>query len=380
MSDLFAPAEASSALTVTQVNAMAKGAVEGALGPVWVHGEITGLKAYSSGHWYFGIKDAESQLRCVMWRTYAARVGAQPAEGTQLYCFGTPTIWEERGEYRLNVTKMLLLDQMGQQALELERVRKKLAADGLFDPGRKKPLPAFARTVGVITSLNGAALRDVIKVAQGRWPSIRIIAFGAAVQGASAESEVVAALKQVDRLGGVDVLIIGRGGGSKEDLDVFNKESVCRALAALKVPTISAVGHETDVALTDLVADVRAATPSAAAELAVPDRRRWVTRTDDLGVRLARALQRRGQVARERLYRSADRMQVALQDQLRDRKSLMEQYAVQLDALSPLKVLGRGYAVAQGKDGKVLKSVKQLGKGKEFTLRVSDGSVDAKVG
>lgn len=379
MTDLFAPAEASSALTVTQVNTMAKGAVEGALGPVWVHGEITGLKAYSSGHWYFGIKDAESQLRCVMWRTYAARVGAQPAEGTQLYCFGSPTIWEERGEYRLNVTKMLLLDQMGQQALELERVRKKLAADGLFDPGRKRPLPTLARTIGVVTSLNGAALRDVIKVAQGRWPSIRIVAFGAAVQGASAESEVVAALKQVDMLGGIDVLIIGRGGGSKEDLDVFNKESVCRALAALKVPTISAVGHETDVALTDLVADVRAATPSAAAELAVPDRLRWVTRADELGVRLARALQRRGQVARERLYRSADRMQAALQDQLRDRKSLMEKYAVQLDALSPLKVLGRGYAVAQGKDGKVLKSVKQLPKGKEFTLRVSDGQVDAKV-
>ena len=379
MTDLFTPAEASAALTVTQVNMMAKGAVEGALGPVWVHGEITGLKAYSSGHWYFGIKDAESQLRCVMWRASASRMKSQPAEGTQLYCFGTPTIWEERGEYRLNVTKMLLLDQMGQQALELERVRKALAADGLFDPARKRPLPAFARTIGVVTSLNGAALRDVIKVAQGRWPSIRIVAFGAAVQGASAESEVVAALKQVDRLGGIDVLIVGRGGGSKEDLDVFNKESVCRALAAVKVPTISAVGHETDVALTDLVADVRAATPSAAAELAVPDRRRWVARADDLGVRLARALERRGQVARERLFRAADRMQAALQEQLTDRRSTLERYAVQLDALSPLKVLGRGYAVAQDKEGKVLKSVKQLGKGKEFTLRVSDGSVGAKV-
>ena len=379
MTDLFAPSEASGALTVTEVNTLAKRAVEGALGPVWVHGEITGLKAYSSGHWYFGIKDAESALRCVMWRTYSAKVGAQPAEGTQVYCFGTPTVWEERGEYRLNVTKMLQLDQLGTQALELERVRKLLAADGLFDPGRKKPLPPLARTIAVVTSLNGAALRDVITVARARWPSIRIIAVGAAVQGASAEGEVVAALKQVGRLDGVDVCIVGRGGGSKEDLDVFNKESVCRALAALKMPTISAVGHETDVALTDLVADVRAATPSAAAELAVPDRRRWVARTDDLGARLARALQRRGQVARERLYRSADRMQVALTDHLRERKTSLERYAVQLDALSPLKVLGRGYAVAQDGEGKVLKTVKQLKKGKEFTLRVSDGSVDAKV-
>jgi exodeoxyribonuclease VII large subunit len=380
MTDLFAPSEASQALTVTEVNRMAKGAVEGALGAVWVHGEITGLKAYSSGHWYFGIKDAESALRCVMWRTYSAKVGTQPAEGTQVYCLGTPTVWEERGEYRLNVTKMLQLDQLGSQALELERVRKALAKDGLFDPSKKRPLPPFAQTIGVVTSLNGAALRDVITVARSRWPSIRIIAFGAAVQGASAEAEVVAALKQVDRVPGIDVVIVGGGGGSKEDLDVFNKESVCRALAALKIPTISAVGHETDVALTDLVADVRAATPSAAAELAVPDRRRWVGRADDLGVRLARALERRGSVARERLYRSADRMQAALQDHLRDRKTSLERFAVQLDALSPLKVLGRGYAVAQDEKGKVLKSVKQFPKGKEFTLRVSDGSVDAKVG
>ncbi|HWA41503.1 MAG TPA: exodeoxyribonuclease VII large subunit [Gemmatimonadales bacterium] len=379
MTDLFAPSETSGALTVTEVNRLARSAVEGALGAVWVHGEITGLKAYSSGHWYFGIKDAESQLRCVMWRAHASKMKGQPAEGTQVYCLGTPTVWEERGEYRLNVTRMLQLDQLGGQALELERVRKLLAADGLFDPGRKRPLPPFARTIGVVTSLNGAALRDVITVARGRWPSIRIIAFGAAVQGASAESEVVAALKQVDRLGGVDVCIVGRGGGSKEDLDVFNKESVCRALAALRCPTISAVGHETDVALTDLVADVRAATPSAAAELAVPDRRRWVGRADDLATRLARALERRGQVARERLYRSADRMQAALQDHLRDRKTALERYAVQLDALSPLKVLGRGYAVAQDEQGKVLKSVKQLKKGTEFTLRVSDGAVDAKV-
>jgi exodeoxyribonuclease VII large subunit len=379
VTDLFAPAEATNAFTVTEVNRMAKGAVEGALGAVWVHGEITGLKAYASGHWYFGIKDAESALRCVMWRTYSAKVGTQPAEGTQVYCLGTPTVWEERGEYRLNVTKMLQLDQLGSQALELERVRKALAKDGLFDPAKKRPLPAFARTIGIVTSLNGAALRDVITVARSRWPSIRIVAFGAAVQGASAEAEVVAALKQVDRVPGIDVVIVGRGGGSKEDLDVFNKESVCRALAAVKVPTISAVGHETDVALTDLVADVRAATPSAAAELAVPDRRRWVGRADDLAVRLARALERRGSVARERLYRSADRMQAALQDHLRERRTSLERYAVQLDALSPLKVLGRGYAVAQDEKGKVLKSVKQLPKGKEFTLRVADGAVDAKV-
>ncbi|MEO6067859.1 MAG: exodeoxyribonuclease VII large subunit [Gemmatimonadota bacterium] len=379
MTDLFAPAEASSALTVAEVNRIAKNAIEGTLGPVWVHGEVSGLKAYASGHWYFTLKDAEAQLRCVMWKTYNAKVGAVPADGTQVYCFGTPTVWEERGEFRLNATKLLLLDQLGQQALELEKVRQALAKDGLFDPARKRPLPPFAQTIAVVTSLDGAALRDVITVARARWPAIRILAVGTKVQGADAEAEVVAALRRVDRLAGVDVCIVGRGGGSKEDLEVFNKESVCRALAALKVPTISAVGHETDVSLTDLVADVRAATPSAAAELAVPDRRQWTARTAELSTRLARALQRRGQVARERLFRSADRLQGALQDHLRERRTTLERVAVQLDALSPLKVLGRGFAVAQGADGRVLKSVAQLSKDTKFTLRVADGSVDAKV-
>ncbi len=379
MTDLFAPSEASGALTVAEVNRIARRLIEGELGPVWVHGEVSGLKSYASGHWYFTLKDAEAQIRCVMWKTYNAKVGSVPPDGTQVYCFGTPTVWEEKGEFRLNATKLLLLDQLGQKALELERVRQLLAKDGLFDPGRKRPLPSFAQSIAVVTSLDGAALRDVITVARARWPSIRIVAIGTKVQGAEAEGEVVAALKRVDRLQGIDVCIVGRGGGSKEDLDVFNKESVCRALAALTVPTISAVGHETDISLSDLVADVRAATPSAAAELAVPDRRQWVARTAELSTRLARALERRGQVARERLYRSADRMQGALQDHLRERKTSLERYAVQLDALSPLKVLGRGFAVAQGADGRVLKSVKQLRKDAKFTLRVADGSVDAKV-
>ena len=379
MTDLFAPSEASGALTVAEVNRIARRLIEGELGPVWVHGEVSGLKSYASGHWYFTLKDAEAQIRCVMWKTYNAKVRSVPPDGTQVYCFGTPTVWEEKGEFRLNATKLLLLDQLGQKALELERVRQLLAKDGLFDPGRKRPLPSFAQSIAVVTSLDGAALRDVITVARARWPSIRIVAIGTKVQGAEAEGEVVAALKRVDRLQGIDVCIVGRGGGSKEDLDVFNKESVCRALAALTVPTISAVGHETDISLSDLVADVRAATPSAAAELAVPDRRQWVARTAELSTRLARALERRGQVARERLYRSADRMQGALQDHLRERKTSLERYAVQLDALSPLKVLGRGFAVAQGADGRVLKSVKQLRKDAKFTLRVADGSVDAKV-
>ncbi|HEY3435372.1 MAG TPA: exodeoxyribonuclease VII large subunit, partial [Solirubrobacterales bacterium] len=258
-------------------------------------------------------------------------------------------------------------------------VRQALAKDGLFDPAKKRSLPPFVQTVGVVTSPDGAALRDVITVARARWPSIRIIVAGTKVQGAEAEGEVVAALRRIDRMEGIDVVIVGRGGGSKEDLDVFNKESVCRTLAAMRHPTISAVGHETDISLTDLVADFRAATPSAAAELAVPDQRQWRARTAELSTRLAHALARRGQVARERLFRSADRLQNALTDHLRDRRTRLDRLGVQLDALSPLKVLGRGYAVAQDEKGKVLKSMKQLPKGKEFTLRVADGGVNAKV-
>jgi exodeoxyribonuclease VII large subunit len=373
-----APAGAEAALTVGALDRLCRKLLEGEVGPVWVKGEISGLKAYQSGHWYFTLKDADAQIRCVMWRTSAAKAGPPPPDGTQLFLFGTPTVWEERGEFRFNATRLLALEGVGAEQLAFERTRKALEKDGLFDPARKRPLPRFVRRVAVVTSLDGAALRDIITVSRKRWPSVGLVVFGTKVQGAEAEAGVVAALERVDRVPGLDVCIVGRGGGAREDLVVFNSEAVCRALARVRVPTVSAVGHETDISLTDLVADVRAATPSAAAELVVPDRDAWLRRADDLGARLAGALTQRGRLAHERLARSADRLEAALGDLLEARKRQAERLAAQLDALSPLKVLGRGYAVPTGADGRVLKHTADFAAGMPFTLRVSDGSVPAR--
>lgn len=381
MTDLFEsatqPVEA--ALTVAELDRRCRRLLEGEVGPVWVQGEVSGLKTYQSGHWYFTLKDSDAQIRCVMWRANAAKVGPAPVDGTPVFLFGTPTVWEERGEFRLTVTRLLAQAGIGAKQLELERTRKALEKDGLFDPARKRALPSFVRTVAVVTSLDGAALHDIVTVARRRWPAIRVIVFGTKVQGSEAEAEVVAALGRVGRVPGIDVCIVGRGGGAREDLEVFNREPVCRALARVAVPTVSAVGHETDVSLTDLIADARAATPSAAAELVVPDREAWWRRTQDLATRLAGSLTQRGRLAHERLARSGDRLDAALRDLLRERGQRLERLAAQLDALSPLKVLGRGYAVATTAQGRVLMTVQALPPGTAFTLRVSDGSVNARV-
>ncbi|MGH7590064.1 MAG: exodeoxyribonuclease VII large subunit [Gemmatimonadales bacterium] len=381
MPDLFDSADQpiDAALTVAELDRRCRRLLEGEVGPVWVQGEVSGLKTYQSGHWYFTLKDADAQIRCVMWRANAAKAGPAPVDGTPVFLFGTPTVWEERGEFRLTVTKLLAHAGIGAKQLELERTRKLLEKEGLFDPARKRPLPSFVRTIAVVTSLDGAALHDIVTVARRRWPAVRIIVFGTKVQGSEAEAEVIAALGRVDRIPGIDVCIVGRGGGAREDLDVFNREAVCRALAHVAVPTVSAVGHETDISLTDLIADARAATPSAAAELVVPDREGWWRRAQDLATRLAGALTQRGRLAHERLARSADRLEAALGQLLVDRRRQLERIAAQLDALSPLKVLGRGYAVATSVEGKVLVTVHDLPPGSAFTLRVSDGSVPARV-
>jgi exodeoxyribonuclease VII large subunit len=357
----------------------ARRVLEGGIGPLWIRGEITGLKAYQSGHWYFTIRDAEAQVRCVMWRTYSARVKAQPPEGSQIFVFGTPTVWEERGEFRLTVTEFLVTDKVGQAQLELERIRKSLEKDGMFDPARKRSLPALPERIAVVTSLDGAALRDIIIVTRKRWPAVELLVIGTRVQGADAPAEVVRALGIVNRLPAIDLCILARGGGSREDLAVFNNEAVCRALAAVTVPTVSAVGHETDVSFTDFVSDVRAATPSAAMELAIPDRADLARQVAGLGMRLGNALGRGTQLARERLARSADRLEVSLTRRLEDPRRALERLGAQLDALSPLKVLERGYSVAQDGTGRVLRRRDEFSTGLPFTLRVTDGTVSARV-
>lgn len=365
--------------TPTQLARAARRVIEGGLGGVWVRGELSGLKVYRSGHWYFTLGDAQVQLRCVMWRTYSQRVRTPPADGSQVFLFASPTIWEERSEFRLSVTELLVTDQVGQQELALQRVRAALARDGLFDQERKRPLPELPRRIAVVTSLDGAALHDIITVTRKRWPAVELLILGTRVQGAEAPAEMVRALKRVGRLQGVDCCVLARGGGAREDLAVFNHEAVCRALAAVPVPTISAVGHETDISLTDLIADHRSATPSAAMELAVPDRGDFHRRVAALGLRLGNALGRGTRLARERLARTTDRLQSVLDQRLERRRRDLERLAAQLDALSPLRVLERGYGMALDPDGRVLRRRAEFLPGTSFTLRVSDGAVPARV-
>lgn len=365
--------------SVSQVTSAVKRLIERDLGAVWVRGEIIQCKAWSSGHWYFTLRDAKSQVRCCMWKQQALKAGRPPADGTEVYVLGTPGMWEEKGEFRLIATAIIPTSAVGAQQQELERVKAALERDGLFDIARKRPLPAFARCVAVVTSLDGAALRDVTIVIRRRWPCSRLIVVGARVQGDGAEAELVRALGVVNRLTGVDVCIVGRGGGAREDLAVFNSESVCRALAAVRVPTISAVGHETDVALTDFVADLRAATPSAAAEAAVPDLRDVERQVQSLASRLASGLSRRTSLAAERLERTADRLSGAIGQTIDRRRNHLDRSAAQLDALSPLRVLARGYAMPTAPDGRVLKRRADFLPGERFDLRVSDGSIAARV-
>jgi len=365
--------------SVSQVTTAVKRLIERGAATVWIRGEVLQCKAWSSGHWYFTIRDAKSQMRCCMWKAQALKAGAPPVDGTEVFVLGTPGMWEEKGEFRLTVSVMIPTSSVGQAQRELERVRSLLQKEGLFDEARKRRLPAYASCVAVVTSLDGAALRDIVTVTRRRWPGVRLLVVGARVQGDGAEAELVRALRLVNRLDGVDLCIVGRGGGAREDLAAFNSEAVCRALADVRVPTISAVGHEIDMSLTDLVADHRAATPSAAAEAAVPDRRDVARQVEEISARLANGLSLRTSLASERLERTADRLSCALDNALRARRHRLDCLAGELNALSPLRVLDRGYALPTAPGGRVLKRRDDFAPGQIFDLRVVDGTVVARV-
>ena len=379
--DLFAAASAEGAWTVGEVTRRARAVIEAGLPPLWVRGEVSGFKAWRSGHWYFTLRDATAQLRCVMFARENRRLPAAPAEGMQVFAFGRPTVWEDKGELRLTVLELLSTEQGGLWKLAFEKAKAALARDGLLDPGRKRPLPRYPRTVAVITSPDGAAWRDVVAVVERRWPLAVLLLVPAQVQGDGAEASLCAALARLGRLKarGVDVAIVGRGGGSTEDLWTFNSERVARAVAVAAVPVVSAVGHETDVTLCDLVADFRAPTPSGAAVAVTPDRAEVGEALDRLAQRLARSLALRSQRAVDRLERTGDRLTAAIELLLERAGARLAGCGARLDALSPLKVLARGYAVARDARGTVLKRVAQLPAGLAIRLRVSDGEVPARV-
>lgn len=380
--DLFSHPEGAAprdrAFGVAEITALLRSAVEGAVGQVWIRGEVTGLKRYQSGHWYFTLRDSDAQVRCVMWRTYTQRAGSPPADGTEVYILARPSLWEERGELRLSAVVLLPTAAVGTAEKERERTRLALEEDGLLALDRKRPLPPFPRAVAVITSTDGAVLHDILTVRRRRWPLASVLLIAARVQGNGAVEDIVRALQMVDRLP-VDLCIVARGGGSREDLVVFDHERVCRAVAAVGIPVISAIGHETDVSLADLVADRRAPTPSAAAEMAFPDRDHVASGLDHLADRLAQGLRRPTRLAQERLLRSGDRLTAAWSRRIERWQRAVERHAAQLEALSPLRVLERGYTVAQGTDGRVLRRVADLAPAMPFTLRLADGAVAARV-
>jgi exodeoxyribonuclease VII large subunit len=375
--DLFTAASTEGAWTVGEVTRRARAVIEAGLPPLWVRGEVADFTAARSGHWYFSLRDKSAQLRCVMFAKQNYRLPA-PAEGTQVFVFARPSVYEAKGDFQLSVTELLTTDQGGLWKLAFEKAKAALTKDGLLDPARKRPLPMFPRRIAVVTSPDGAALRDIEAVIGRRWPIAELIVVPAQVQGAKAESSLCSALNRISRLQ-VDVVVVARGGGSVEDLWAFNSERVARAVAAMPMPVISAVGHETDVTLCDLVADLRAATPSAAAEAATPDRAEVLIQCGVLGQRLTRALRIASRHVVERLARTGDRLTSSMQHRLERSGALLAAHSARLDALSPLRVLARGYAVVRDEKGRVLKQVKQLPAGKAFTLRVSDGEVDARV-
>jgi exodeoxyribonuclease VII large subunit len=365
-----------SAIAIHTLTAAARDVIEGAIPQVWIRGEVTDFKAHRNGHWYFSLRDSQSQIKCVVWSTQRQRIPAPPDDGMQVIAFGQVTVWPVRGDLQFSVLK---LDAQGDGLWRkaLERVRLRLEADGLLAASRKRPLPPFPRRIAVITSPDGAALHDIVRVSQSRSPDVEIIMIPAAVQGDGAPASLRRAIGQLCRWGGADMLIIGRGGGSREDLWAFNDEGVARALAACPIPTVSAVGHEVDITICDLVADVRAATPSAAAELAVPSRREIADRVRVLGKRLSSAAVRRRDRAvaavgyiRNRMQRSATRV-------VERRRARIETLAGRVDALSPLSTLARGYAVARNEDGRTLSNRENFGSGTPFELWVRDGIVDA---
>lgn len=368
-----------SAIAVHTLTSAAKDLIEGAFPPLWVRGEVSDFKAHRNGHWYFALRDAEAQVKCVIWSSAAKRIPAPPDDGMQVLAYGQMTVWPVRGDLQFSV-RALEAEGDGLWRKALERTRLSLEKDGLIDPSRKRALPAFPRRIAVITSPDGAAMHDIITVARARSADVEIVIVAAKVQGDGAPESLVAAIERVCRWKDADVLIIGRGGGAREDLWAFNDERVARALASCPIPTISAVGHEVDVTICDLVADVRAATPSAAAELAVPSRREVIARVDSLGKRLAAAAQRREERAVASLSQVQKRLGLAAIRIVERRRGRVESLAGQLNALSPLSTMARGFAVARTPGGATLSGREQFAPGAPFDLWLRDGIVSSVAG
>ena len=364
---------------------------------IFVRGEISNYKCYPSGHHYFTLKDEGSALRCVMFRGMAAKLRFRPENGMKVVAFGRIGVFPRDGAYQLYCSE-LSAQGAGDLHVAFEQLKAKLEKEGLFDPAHKKPLPRYPKRIAVITSSAGAAVHDMLRILNARWPMSEVVLLPVRVQGTEAPGEIAGALRYANKWQVADLIITGRGGGSIEDLWAFNDERVARAIYLSDIPVISAVGHEPDVTIADYVADVRAATPSNAAELAVPDRQELARRLKMLQTRMVRSEQKRvralseryEKLARSRVLRDPmafiddkrlllDYTQKNLaslaQNQMAQREQRYAALAAKLDALSPLKVLGRGYAVAKSADGTILRAAEDAAVGETIEVLLGRGSL-----
>ncbi len=392
-------AELSNTFSVSQITGHIQHTLEKGFASVWVKGEISNLTRHSSGHWYFSLKDSGAQLGSVMFRRQNEGVRFEPTHGMEITAHGRISVYPPQGRYQLVVDQMLPAGQ-GDLHLAFENLKKKLHAEGLFDPSRKQKLPAYPTKIGIVTSPTGAAIRDMINILSRRFPLAELILLPVKVQGDGAAAEIAKAIDSLNNMQECQVLLVGRGGGSLEDLWAFNEEVVARAIADSKIPVVSAVGHETDTTISDFVADHRAPTPSAAAELVVPDQvelTRWFMQVEqslhsNIRGRIERYDQRLDAIARSyALKRPALMIEQFMQklDQFEDRsiRSTQEKIAIvtaRLDnlsvsvvALNPLNILDKGYAVISGAEGSVIRSIDEISDGSELHLRMKDGEISS---
>lgn len=384
-------------LSVSELNARIKGLIESdpVLGSVYVRGELSNYKVYPSGHHYFTLKDAESSLRCVMFRSAASKLRFRPESGMRVTAWGRVAVYPRDGAYQL-YCEGLMPEGAGDLQVAYEQLKAKLADEGLFDPAHKKPIPRYPERIAVITSSAGAAVHDIIRVLRKRWPVAKVLLLPVRVQGVEAPPEIAGALRYANKYRVADVIITGRGGGSIEDLWAFNDERVARAIYASELPVISAVGHEPDVTIADFVADLRAATPSNAAELVAPDMSELRDALRSAAARLDQAVdrglsQRRAaltELSSRRVMQSPTgfidqrrleldsirlRLDAAATGRLNRERQEFARLAAKLDALSPLKVLGRGYSIALDAEGRAVREAAQLKAGDKLDLRLSRG-------
>lgn len=389
------------ALTVTQVNEYIRVMMDrdSLLGNVCVKGEISNYKLYPSGHHYFTLKDEGAALKCVMFKGNAFRLRFRPENGMKILAFGKISVYPRDGAYQLYCST-LMLDGMGDLHVAFEQLKAKLSAKGLFDPSHKKQLPKYPGVIGIVTSPVGAALRDMLRIINARYPLAQVRLFPSRVQGAEAPGEIVDAIRYANQYSLADVLIVGRGGGSIEDLWAFNDERVAYAIYESAIPIISAVGHEPDVTISDYAADLRAATPSNAAELVVPDCNALRQIIDSYSASMASVLGRQIKNARQHLNMLAQspamgspmgyleqrrnalnmlctRLSLAQNRRLHLCRQRFTAVTAKLDAMSPLKVLTRGYAMVQDPQGQVVRSITQVQPGANIRLRLNDGKIDA---